>query len=407
MDKEKIKKEIIEFSSEAKKYDELKDFEKAFDFYLKAANNLNLLKKEEKNEYIKNEYIKQAKEYALRAKEIRDNILPNKANIEFLNKNLEENKKINVKWEDIVGLEKAKSILKENVISSLCFPQLIKGNITPCKTILLYGAVGTGKRLLVKAAATELQKSKGNFISILNSSYIYNLKSNNKLYNDLIDFALKKKPALIFIDNITCFISNNDQFKGNFNKEFLNIFTQIEKNEGIILIATDNYPWSLETTFLSKFQKKIYIPLPDFEAKKQILKLNMKNIPNTLTEEQIEDIIKKTNLLVGSEITSLISEASFYPFKKCMESEYFKKIPGINGKKFNYVPCTENEPGAIKMKLNEIPKDELPLLLPPKVEYEDFINADKSITCKGMGYPTFKKEIEQLEEFTKQYGIEG
>ena len=87
MDKEKIKKEIIEFSSEAKKYDELKDYDKAFDFYLKAANNLNLLKKEEKNESIKNEYIKQAKEYALRAKEIRDNILPNKANIEFLNKN--------------------------------------------------------------------------------------------------------------------------------------------------------------------------------------------------------------------------------------------------------------------------------------------------------------------------------
>ena len=89
------------------------------------------------------------------------------------------------------------------------------------------------------------------------------------------------------------FISNNDQFKGNFEKDILNIFNPIEKNEGIILIATDNYPWNLETNFLSKFQKKIYIPLPDFEAKKQILKLNMKNIPNTLTEEQIEDIIKK------------------------------------------------------------------------------------------------------------------
>ena len=407
MDKEKIKMEIIEFSSNAKKYDELKDYEKAFDFYLKAANNLNLLKKEEKNEYIKNEYIKQAKEYALRAKEIRDNILPNKANIEFLNKNLEENKKINVKWEDIVGLEKVKSILKENVISPLCFPQLIKGNITPCKTILLYGAVGTGKRLLVKAAATELQKSKGNFISISNSSVIYNLISNNKLYNDLIDFAIKKKPVLIFIDNITCFISNNDQFKGNFEKDILNIFNTIEKNEGIILIATDNYPWNLETTFLSKFQKKIYIPLPDFEAKKQILKLNMKNIPNTLTEEQIEDIIKETNPLLGGEIASLTGEASFYPFKKCMESEYFKKIPGINGKKFNYVPCTENEPGAIKMKLNEIPKEEISFLLPPKVEYQDFINADKRYTCKGMGYPSFMRDIEKLKEFTKKFGEEG
>ena len=96
-------------------------------------------------------------------------------------------------------------------------------------------------------------------------------------------------------------------------------------------------------------------------------------------------------------------EANFEPIRKCQSSEYFKKIPGINGQKFNYVPCTENEPGAIKMKMNEIPKDELPLLLPPKVEYEDFINADKIITCKGMGYPAFIKDIEKLEEFTKKF----
>ncbi len=46
MDKEKIKKEIMEYSSEAKKYDELKDYEKAYDFYLKAVNHLQLLKNE-------------------------------------------------------------------------------------------------------------------------------------------------------------------------------------------------------------------------------------------------------------------------------------------------------------------------------------------------------------------------
>lgn len=171
----------------------------------------------------------------------------------------------------------------------------------------------------------------------------------------------------------------------------MNIFHQIEKNEGIILIGITNFPWELDTTFLSKFQKKIYIPLPNFEAKKEIIKINIKDTPNTLTEEQIGDIIKRTNPLVGSEVAS----------------EYFKKIPGINGQKFNYVPCTENEPGAIKMKMNEIPKDELALLLPPKVEYQDFINVDKQFSCKGMGYPYFIKEKEKLEEFTKKFGEEG
>ena len=321
----------------------------------------------------------------------------------MLNKNLEENKKINVKWEDIAGLEKAKSILKESVISPLIFPQLFKGNLSPWKTILLYGYQGTGKSLLVQAAATELQKLKGNFFSITFNSKFLNLNSYNIFFEDLIGLAIHKKPAIIFIDNITNFIDNRGEYKG----QLFNFFNKIEKNEGIILICTTNYPWELETGFLSKFQKKIYIPLPDFEAKKAILKLNIKDTPNTLTEEQIEDIIKRTNPLVGSEVTFLSMEAIFEPIRKCQSSEYFKKIPGINGQKFNYVPCTQNEPGAIKMKMIEIPKDELPLLLPPKVEYQDFINADKHHTCKGMGYPAFIKDIEKLEEFTKKFGEEG
>ena len=404
MDKENIKKQIAEYSSEAKKYDELKDYQKAFDFYLKAANHLQLLKNEEQNESIKNKYIKQAKEYAIRAKEIRDNIInQSKDNIELLNKNLEENKKINVKWEDIAGLEKAKSILKEFIISPFIFPQLFEGNLAPWKTILLYGHIGTGKSLLVKAAATELQKLKGNFFSITFNSKFLNLNSYNIFFEDLICLAIHKKPAIIFIDNITDFIDN----RGEYKCQLFNFFNKIEKNEGIILICTTNYPWELETGFLSKFQKKIYIPLPDFEAKKAILKLNIKDTPNTLTEEQIEDIIKRTNPLVGSEVTFLSMEAIFEPIRKCQSSEYFKKIPGINGQKFNYVPCNENEPGAIKMKMNEIPKDELPLLLPPKVEYQDFINADKHHICKGMGYPAFIKDIEKLEEFTKKFGEEG
>ena len=402
MDKETIKKEIIEYSSEAKKYDELKDYEKAYDFYLKAVNHLHLLKNEEQNESLKNEYIKQAKDYELRAKEIKDNIIPSKANIEFLNKNLEENKKIEVKWEDIAGLEKAKSILKEFIISPFIFPQLFEGNLAPWKTILLYGHIGTGKSLLVKAAATELQKLKGNFFSI--SSYgELPLTSHNKFFEDLIDFAIQKKPAVIFFDNITDFIGSKGEYKG----QLFNIFNQIEKIEGIILIGTSLFPWEIGTDILSKFQKKIYIPLPNFEAKKAILKFNIKDTPNTLTEEQIEDIIKRTDPLVGGDVVSLTQQAISYPVWKCKRSEYFKKIPGINGQKFNYVPCTANEPGAIKMKMNEIPKDELPLLLPPKVEYQDFINADKHHTCKGMGYPDIIKEIEKLEEFTKKFGEEG
>ena len=328
--------------------------------------------------------------------------MPSKATIEFLNKNLEENKKIDVKWEDVAGLDKAKSIFKELVISPLIYPKLYQGKQAPLKTILLYGHSGTGKSHFVKAVATELQKLKANFFSI--SSYgELPLNSNNKFFEDLINFAIKKKPALIFVDDLTYFL-NRDIFYQNLYTQFFNLFHQIEKNEGIILIGAVNFPWELDTTFLSKFQKKLYFPPPNFEAKKAIIKINIKDTPNTLTEEQIEDIINKTTL-DGCGIACLTQHAIFYPAKKCLESEYFKKIPGINGQKFNYVPCTENEPGAIKMKLMEIPKEEMHLLLPPKVEYQDFINAYKSVLYEPNPY--YREEVKKLEEFTKKFGEEG
>lgn len=63
--------------------------------------------------------------------------------------------KPNVKWEDIAGLENAKSSLKEAVIMPIKFPQIFEGVRKPWKGILLYGPPGTGKTFLAKACATE------------------------------------------------------------------------------------------------------------------------------------------------------------------------------------------------------------------------------------------------------------
>ena len=57
------------------------------------------------------------------------------------------------------------------------------------------------------------------------------------------------------------------------------------------------------------------------------------------------------------------------------------------------------------MKMIEIPKEEMHLLLPPKVEYQDFINAYKSVLYEPNPY--YREEVKKLEEFTKKYGEEG
>ena len=167
--------------------------------------------------------------------------------------------------------------------------------------------------------------------------------------------------------------------------------------EGIFFLGSSCLPWDLDHALIAKFQKKIYIKLPDEDNRKKIFQFYLKDTPNTLTEEQYEYLAQKTNYYSGSDISTLCQDAIFGPVRKIQSAEYFKKIPGINGLKYNYTPCDENEPGAIKMKMTDIP--EAKALLLPKVEYNDFIEALR----RNNGYPN-PNDSKIYEKFREEYG---
>ena len=174
MDLEAIRNKVKDFATEAVKSDKLEEYEKAYDLYVKAAEQLKLLIKNDQNTLNVKIYKEREKDYILRAKNIKENIKKMRikdypAHPPDADPESESDKKVddklmsvidkknpNVKWDDIVGLEKAKKILKEAIILPIKFPHLFKGKRKPWKSILLYGPPGTGKSLLAKAAATEV-----------------------------------------------------------------------------------------------------------------------------------------------------------------------------------------------------------------------------------------------------------
>ena len=309
-----------------------------------------------------------------------------------------------VKWENIVGYEKVKQTLKDQVISPIKFPKQFQDKQKPVKSILIYGPPGTGKTLLSKAIASELD---GKFFFILACNIItkWIQSDSDKIIKDLFDIARKKKPSVICIDEIDCILNEKSYYYNDTIRKIKNEFILQMKNieindEDIIVLGTTNIPWTLDGNIINKFQKKMNISLPDCDARKKMIELNLKEITHNLSNQQIEYLAQNTKDFSGSDIYALIQDAALEPLRKYINYEYFKKIKATDGNKWNYIPCEQNDEGAIKIKMTEIPDSKSILL--PKVDFDDFKKALERAR------PSMKKEdLTNFEKFIQEFGNEN
>ena len=108
--------------------------------------------------------------------------------------------KPDVTWDDVAGLEAAKSSLQEAVLIPIKHPELFQGELQPWMGILLYGPPGTGKSFLAKACANQ---AEGTFFSISSSDLVSKwLGESERLVKELFRLARENRPAIIFIDEI-------------------------------------------------------------------------------------------------------------------------------------------------------------------------------------------------------------
>uniref|UniRef100_H2XYN2 Katanin p60 ATPase-containing subunit A-like 2 n=1 Tax=Ciona intestinalis TaxID=7719 RepID=H2XYN2_CIOIN len=142
----------------------------------------------------------------------------------------------NVKWSDIVGLDHAKSLVKEAVVYPIKYPQLFTGILTPWKGILLYGPPGTGKTMLAKAVATECNTT---FFNISASSIVSKWRGDSeKLVRVLFELARFHAPSTIFLDELESVMS--------------------QRGSG---------PGELDHAMLRRLEKRIIVDLPTHEAR--------------------------------------------------------------------------------------------------------------------------------------------
>jgi vacuolar protein-sorting-associated protein 4 len=264
--------------------------------------------------------------------------------------------KPNVKWADVAGLEVAKQALQEAVILPIRFPEMFVGRRTTWKGILLYGPPGTGKSYLAKACATEVS---GAFVSVSSSDLVSKIiGESERLVRSLFEMARSNRPAIIFIDKIDSLCSNRSDEENEATGEFLVQMQRVGKKEvGLLVLGTTNTPWNLHPAVRRCFEKRIYISLPDQNARKYLFKMNIGDTPNNLTEDDYDALARETDSYSGSDIATVVRRGLMEPVRMCSGAKYFREVQERGVMK--YAPCGANEPGARPTRLLDLPANSL------------------------------------------------
>ena len=411
MDINEYKKDFKMYCDKAAGYLKEEKLEEAVRFYKKAKSSLESLIKFDENKYNIPVYEGKKKDVEKKIEELESKKKKVAAKEGGGGNDNDEDKALkdqlsgclvtempNVSWDDVAGLENAKQALKEAVILPIQYPQLFEGKRQPWKGILLYGPPGTGKSYLAKAAATE---TKGRFFSVSAANIVSKfMGESERLINALFELARKNKPAVIFIDEIDSVLSartdGENEATRRLKTEFLIQMQGVGKDDkGILVLGATNIPWGLDPAVRRRFQKKIYISLPESKARKLMLKLNLGDTYNDLTDEQFGILGDLTEGYSGSDIYNLTQDAIYGPLRKCQRATHFKQLD-----QNHIVPCSPSDPGAMEMKINDIKNPES--LVAPVVTFEDFI-----LSLQKMKPTVSKDDLKRQDEFTREFGTEG
>jgi katanin p60 ATPase-containing subunit A1 len=243
----------------------------------------------------------------------------------------------NIKWKDIAGLREAKNLLEEAIVLPLWMPDYFQGIRRPWKGVLMTGPPGTGKTLLAKAVATECGTTFFNVTaSMLTSKW---RGDSEKIVRLLFEMARFYAPSTIFIDEIDSLCSprgdsSEHESSRRVKSEILMQMDGIssvsgEENPIVMVLAATNFPWQIDEALRRRLEKRVYIPLPDFESRRELLKLNLQSI-QTASDLNIDELSEKMNGYSGADITNICRDASMMSMRKKIRGltpEMIKSLP--------------------------------------------------------------------------------
>ena len=236
------------------------------------------------------------------------------------------------------------------------------------------------------------------------------LGESERLVKNLFELARANKPAIIFIDEVDSLCGARSDGENDATRRIKTEFlVQMQgvgiDNDGILVLGATNIPWGLDAAIRRRFEKRIYIPLPEEMPRRRMFELNIGNTPCDLKPEDLNQLAKMTEGYSGADISIVVREALMMPIRKVQTATHFKKVRGPNPTNPNEIvddlntPCGPRDSGAKEMSWMDIPGDKL---LEPAITVSDFM---KSLEHTR---PTVNQsDLEQFIKFTEDFGQEG
>ncbi|KPV62335.1 MAG: VCP-like ATPase [Candidatus Bathyarchaeota archaeon BA2] len=232
-----------------------------------------------------------------------------------------------VRWEEIGGLEDVKEELREAVEWPLKNPEVFKRmGIRPPKGILLYGPPGCGKTLLARAVATE---SEANFITIKGPEVFSKwVGESEKAIREVFRKGRMAAPSVIFFDEFDSLVPRRGMGyadSGVTERVISQLLTEMDgiiTLENVVVIAATNRPDIVDPAILrpGRFDRLIYVPEPDEEARLQIFKIYTKDMP-LVKDVNLSSLASMTKSYSGADIEALCREAALNALRRDIKAK--------------------------------------------------------------------------------------
>ncbi len=227
--------------------------------------------------------------------------------------------KPSVKWEDVANLEEAKQALREAIILPILRPDLFTGARHPWKGVLLFGPPGCGKTLIAKAVANETDAT---FFNADAGSLVSKwLGESERLVKQLFTSARKSQPSIVFLDEVDALTAErgSDQVGGErrLKTQFLVEIDGMKsrKDDRVIVLGATNRPWDIDPAFRRRFERRIYVPTPEKDARVRIFEIHTRGI-DLDSDVDFDHLGDLTDGFAGSDIAHICREAALEPIRE-------------------------------------------------------------------------------------------